>query len=194
MLIAMNRIKVRNRIYNIHCKSIFIVLVFTIIFISIELPKTNAQRDRGALYGEIDGMEIFDPDLPLGFRKYDRITVDVNITSGGPADIYLLKESEYKKLEENLSFKATVSKERANHTKFKWEKLDDKTYYLVIDNMDNAHTNDAIPTDLTYNYTADIEERHHDVEMRHILIAGVIIALVIIIITIVALVVILKRR
>lgn len=185
----------RSRNNYFHLKSISIILVLFLFIVCTGIPKANAQREKGVEYEGIDGMKIVDPDLAAGFRKYDRITVEVNITSGGPVDIYLLKESEYKKLEENVSFKASISKEHVNHTRFKWEKPDDKTYYLVIDNKDNAHTNDAVPiSDVTYNYTADIEERHNDVIRKHMVIVGVIIAIVIIIVTIVAIIFIIKRR
>ena len=184
----------RKKNYNLHVKSIFILLLlcFTIIFIGI--PEANAVREKYLEYNEIDGMEIIDPDLAGGFRKYDRISVEVNITSGGPVDVYLLKESDYNKLVENVSFKASITKEKVNHTKFKWEKPDDKTYFLVIDNKDNAHPNDAVPTsNVNYNYSADIEERHNDVIRQNMIMGGVLVAIAIVIVTIVVILYIKKR-
>jgi hypothetical protein len=171
-----------------------VLIILSLLVLCVGFLISSAGAANIAEYGRIDAMEIVDPDLPAGFRKYDRITVEVNITQGGPGDVYLLKKSEYVKLNDNEPFKPAVAKERINHTKFTWEKPDDDTYYLVIDNQDNARGNDAIPyEDITYEYTAPIEERHNEVISQQIWMTGLIIAIIIIAATILVVLRILRR-
>lgn len=116
---------------SLQLRTTSVLIMLSLLVLCMGFQISNAGATRSAEYGEIDAMEIADPDLPLGFRKYDKITVEVNITQGGPGDVYLLKESEYEKLAANEPFKAAITRERINHTKFNWEKPDDSTYYLV---------------------------------------------------------------
>ena len=124
---------------------------------------------------------IASPDYLIPFEEYDRITVDINVTSGGPVDVYILRSDEYEKFQKNESFKAEFSRERVNKTSFRWEKDSDYPYmYLVVDNTDNAHTNDAVPdSDVQFEYSYYITERHHDVEMQQFWMKAIVVLAII---------------
>lgn len=77
--------------------------------------------------------------------KGDDLSVSVTIDWDELGDIYIMTWPEVKRLQANETFKAQVYKERINNVTFKWHQPDDKTYYLVIDNMDNARPDDAAP-------------------------------------------------
>jgi hypothetical protein len=159
-------------------------------------PPAEAEEPRIKWIGmdSHDGMEVVDPDIALGFRKWDRLHVEVWVVSGGPVDVYMMNSKQYGKYADGGSFKAEVKKENTEHTKFTFENPDDSTWYLVIDNMDNARSGDAIPTsDVEYQYVADIEERHQEVELQQIYMTGAAVAAIIIIATVVYVMRILKR-
>lgn len=111
---------------------------------------------------------IASPDYIPPFKEYDRITVEINVTSEQGVDVYILRSDEFQKYQENESFKAEFSRERVNRTSFRWEKDSDYPYmYLLVDNSDNAHSNDAIPNGTAYiSYSYFITERHQEVKMR----------------------------
>lgn len=166
------------------------LLILVVIFgIILHTEPIVGQREKGVSFNSYDGMEIADPDIPA-FQKYDRIDVEVTITSGGPVDVYIISEGQYKIYEEGGDFKSKISRERVNHTEFVFENPDSGTYFLVIDNIDNSRKNDAVPyDDVTYTYTAPIEERHHKVIMRNIWIGGIVAALIVVIVFVVWLII-----
>lgn len=111
---------------------------------------------------------IASPDYLIPFEEYDWITVEINVTSDRPVDVYILRSNEFERYQANESFRTEFSRERVNRTSFKWEKDSDYPYmYLLVDNSDNAHSNDAIPNGTAYlSYSYFITERNHEVTMR----------------------------
>ena len=166
-------------------KILSLVFLFLITTISLWAPPAGAQSEKMVGEGEVDGMWITDPDIALGFREYDRIDVEVTVTSGGPIDVYILSERQWEKFEAKESFKPKVAKENTEHTTFTFENPDGGEYFLVIDNSDNPRDNDAQPTgDVYYTYTAPIEERHQEVTLAKIRNWGIFIAILIVVATI----------
>jgi hypothetical protein len=155
----------------------------------------TAQPPKYIEKGYHDGFLIVDPDIPAGFRQYDRIHVEVTVSSGGRVDVYIMSDREYNKYNDGKDFKVKVAKEKVEHTTFMFENPDGSDYYLVIDNMDNSRKSDAIPTDnVYYNYTSPIEERHNEVVTMQIYMWGGIAAGIIIVLTIIVVIYIRKRH
>ena len=161
------------------------VIIMMISLLLICPVPARGQNEKWVVFEDYDGMHITAPDI-IEFTRYDRINVEVTVTSGEPVDVYLLSEKEYQKYTEGEKFKTEIGKQRVNHTKFEWENPESGNYYLVIDNIDNIRDNDAVPYDeVTYTYTAPIEERHHEVIMIQKWIGGAIAAVLVIIIFVV---------
>jgi len=160
------------------------LLALYLIVMSTGFPAVSARSYKTLEYGDSQSWAIAPPDSGNRFRKWDIITVDVNVTSGGPIDVYFMKTSEYDKLQANESFKTVVSKQGVNKTSFEWKKDDDEDeyYVLAIDNRDNARSNDAIPTsDIEYNFETEVDERHQQVILRMIWLSGAAVGVLIVV-------------
>jgi hypothetical protein len=154
-----------------------------------------AQPPKYVEKGYHDGFLITDPDIGAGFRQYDRIDVEVTVSSGGSVDVYIMSKRQYVNYDNGEDFKPKVAKEKVEHTTFTFENPDGGDYYLVIDNKDNNRKSDAVPTDnVFYNYTSPIEERHNEVVRNRMYMWGAIAAGIIIAFTIIAIIIIRKKN
>ena len=170
---------------------VWLCILSSLLLLLAPLGTVTAQQSKYVEKGYHDGFLIVDPDIGAGFREYDRIQVEVTVSSGGPVDVYIMSEREYNKYNNGQDFKVEVAKEKVEHTAFMFENPDGSDYYLVIDNMDNNRGSDAVPTDnVYYNYSSPIEERHNDVIRKQMymwggIVAGIIIAVIIIVVIII---------
>ena len=173
---------------------VWLCILSLLLLLLVPLGTVTAQPPKDVESGSHDGFLITDPDIAGGFREYDRIKVEVTVSSGGPVDVYIMSETEYLKYDGGWEFKPDVAKEKVVHTTFTFENPDGNEYYLVIDNKDNLRSNDAVPTaNVNYNYTSPIEERHNDVVRMRIWIGGGIAAGIVIVISIIVIAIIYKK-
>lgn len=162
-----------------------IVLLFYLLLMTMAIP-VSGDNEFSNIHIREDGWFIKEIGYDHPFEKYDVFWAKVNVTSGGPVDVYFMKCSEANKLRNGTSFKADVNKERVNKTSFEWEKDETGKYCIVVENIDNARENDAVPSETVY---ADITFGHgdegHERAMWLIWVYGGIIGLLIIISTVV---------
>jgi len=67
----------------------------------------------------------------------------VKVTGGSPIDVYVLNEAEWQKYMDEEMFYPLASHEHVTMVDEKYEVEDDGPYYVVLDNMDNARSDDA---------------------------------------------------
>lgn len=159
---------------------LFIGLYIYFILIII-IPPVSADNEFENVYIAEDTWFVKQIGYDDPFNKYDVFWAEVNVTSGGPLDVYVLKCSEAEKLKNGTSFKAEVSKERVNITDLKWEKDKTGEFAIVVENMDNARENDAVPTGGAYAHIRfGNGNEGHERTMWLIWVVGGIIGLVII--------------
>ena len=97
--------------------------------------------------------------------KDDKLDVKLNIKSGGPGDLYVMKTSQYSNYQNGDPFLPAAHRENVNGPiTLNWTQPDDDNYYLVVDNRDNSRDTDAysrsnITYDIEYDYTSeDLDE------------------------------------
>jgi len=74
----------------------------------------------------------------------DTFRISVEEVNGLSIDVYILSSGEFEKYKNELDFKASYFRENTSSTgKTDWTCPDDQYYYLVVDNRDNAHDDDA---------------------------------------------------
>jgi hypothetical protein len=133
-----------------------------------------------------------------GLDKDEKMNVEVSVDSpaGATLDVYVLSNDEFTEYQNGQTFTPKVSHEDVSSASFKFKTPDSQTYYLVLDNMDNGRSTDAVPTgDITvdYEYTNPllaaldvVEEGIMTAMMMCIL--GIVIIVVIIIVVIVVII------
>ena len=174
---------------------VWLCVLGSLLLLLASLGTVTAQPPKSVEVGGHDGFLITDPEIAAGFREYDRIDVEVIVSSGGPVDVYIMSKRQYVNYDNGEKFKPEIAKENTEHATFTFENPDGGEYYLVIDNKDNLRANDAVPKHhVYYNYTSPIEERHNDVVRMQIYIWGGIAAGIIIVITIIAIAIIYYRK
>ena len=94
--------------------------------------------------------------------KDDEYYISFDVTQGSEADIYIMTQYEYENhYSDGKDFVASFQRENILSVSAYWTQPDDQQYYLVVDNTDNAHSSDAIPTgDIAY----DIEYKNKSTE------------------------------
>jgi hypothetical protein len=124
---------------------------------------------------------------------YEDDKVDVSVTvdspSGGLVDVYILSSSEWFDYPDE-PFTPELSKESVSTTSFTFTAPEAGSYYLIIDNVDNSRSNDAIPTGsvtVDYEYEDVLAEKVEEAFWTGmwICIVGIIIIVVVIIVIIV---------
>lgn len=126
------------------------------------------------------------------------VSVDVVSPSGSQVDVYILSNTEYDKFDSGSPFTAAFERERVSSTDFTFTFPDSQNYYLVIDNSNNAHPDDAEPTgDVTINYEYDnpLSEIIEEAEtLAWMCVALVIIGIIIVIVIIVVVIVMVTKK
>lgn len=96
----------------------------------------------------------------------DEYRFSVTEVNGLVLDVYIMRDSEYRRYKNDEDFFGTYTKENTNSTgDVEWTCTDDDRYYLVVDNRDNLHDEDAHADE---NVTVNIswvnrtEKKDHD--------------------------------
>jgi hypothetical protein len=175
-------------------KALLGILVFCIVTLGLFSAGT-VSADQITKSGEV----LYDGDYDYvwlwGLSKDEKITVDVSVVSpaGAKIDVYILSQTEFNSYQSGESFTPKVTHEDISSASFKFKSPDSQVYYLVIDNMDNARSTDAVPTGevtLDYEYTdpltAAIEAFEEAGETAFMIcIMGIVIIVVVIIVIVV---------
>lgn len=123
----------------------------TLSFLVVLLPTASAdyERDWNLEIGKAGFVAIGQPSTEsVPYQKHDKAyaTVDFGNFRG---DVYIMKCNEFYNLEDGEPFKYAAAKENVTgKVKIEHVKEDDRyeVYCLVVDNMDNARSSDAVPT------------------------------------------------
>jgi len=89
-------------------------------------------------------------EATTGSDKDDEIEYDIEVVTGSQIDVYIMTESEYNQYNQGFNFNAVVTHEKVMSAKGKYEIPDDQQYYVIVDNVDNAHVTDAEPQGTVY--------------------------------------------
>jgi len=121
---------------------ILIIAVMPLLSLSFLLiPQASADNDyRTVKTGE-------SVKYGIGGDPEDTFSIDFSISNGSTADLYIMTKNEYEtNYDEGRGFNTTFEQERVDLLNDeKWTRPDDQTYYLVVDNKDNARSSDAVP-------------------------------------------------
>jgi len=113
------------------------------------VPGAEAQEEEDEGHeGDFDNLGIQNNDHwkdHIAFNdSQDKFEISVSELNGKRIDVYILRSDEYDKYEAGEDFYASYSQEDIAFTgEINWTCPDDSNYYLVVDNEDNAHTDDA---------------------------------------------------
>ncbi len=136
-------------------KALLGILVLCIVALGLFSAGIVAAEKKISKPGEV----IYEGDYEWvwlwGLSKDEKLNVDVTVVdpAGAKVDVYILTDTQYTNYQSGSSFTAKVAKEGVSSTDFSFKPSDMATYYLVIDNKDNAKTTDAVPTgDVTVDY------------------------------------------
>ncbi len=163
-----------------------VIALFILVAPSMQVAATKETRDWNVQEGSCSFHGLGHPYTLDQFRDYDVVEVFVNVSYGGPIDVYLMKAREYNKMKDGEDFTAEVSKQNTNRTRFRWQKHSDILYVIGFDNMDNAKDNDAQPYTTAYiHFSIEIDERHQDMELWAIQQWGILAGAIIIVATVV---------
>jgi hypothetical protein len=169
-------------------------LILCMIMIAMLMP-TMASAEKIKQNGQI----IYDGDYEevnlwaLALDAKIEIIVKVVSPSDAKVDVYILSLTERSNYQNGVNFNPKVAYEDISSKTFNFKNTDGGDYYLIIDNMDNSKTTDAVPTgDVTVDYEYDnplsaiIGDVEDAVETAFwICIAGIVIIVVVIIVIIV---------
>jgi hypothetical protein len=172
---------------------IIVVIFFTTVLASASV--SGQDDEKTSKEGVFIGFGDYESEMFIGLEEDEEIEVTVTVTSpvNGKVDVYILSSSEYHSRYPTKTFYPALAKENITTTTFTFECPDDQTYYLVIDNEDNARANDAVPTGsvtVDYEYDDPFAATLKDIEegfwaVWWMCIAGVVIAVVIVVVIIV---------
>ena len=135
------------------------VLFITIIFTNLA-DGTETIRNKNLDQDEHDQYYLWQ-------SKGREVDVNFLVVDGSPADVYIMSRDEYNEHYNHYSgskdFNASFQMENVTTVDATWTQPDDQTYYLIIDNENNAHSNDAKPEgniryDLEYDNSIIDEE------------------------------------
>ena len=130
----------RRQLVSIALLSLF--LLSSLAFVPAPAAADNIKRD-GTIY--------YDSYERLSIGSYsDSYTGKVKVTTNASVDVYVLTSTYAYSYPE--SFTPTKSKEKTMSAEFSMTFKAGETYYVIIDNLDNSRSTDAIPSgDVTYD-------------------------------------------
>lgn len=125
----------------------------------------------------------------------DEFSIDFNIHNGTRADVYIMTKAQYDDNYPDEDFKTSYDSERTDYLEDEyWQKPDNQTYYLVVDNLDNSRLTDENATgDISY-YINSVNETELEevlgfigdiVERGILLLAGCCIVIIVVIVAVV---------
>ncbi len=120
----------------------FHILLFIILFLLILNPHAEGESDEENYTIEVENYYY---DFFVVNRK-DTIRYNVTVEEGERIDVYIMSASEYEKYEIDEDFSTVVSHERELYFDGEFVVPDNQNYYFIVDNLDNAHNNDAPPS------------------------------------------------
>ena len=119
------------------------------------------------------------------FWNYDDKTVDVEVTSDKPVDVYIMSNANYIFGGTNFAG-ASYKEEGVTSTSFTYEITDEQAYYLVIHNPNNeSATVDYAYSDFTEEILDDVEDAIFTGLMFCLIIIVVIVVVIIVIIVVI---------
>ena len=92
--------------------------------------------------------------------------IEFTIIEGTNGDLYIMTGDEFNRYQNNESFSTVLSSENTLSYKGSWTAPDGNNYYLIIDNLDNAHSADAKPEGDIY-YDLGIEEENDETNVSY---------------------------
>jgi len=115
-------------------------------------------------FSEVSAEENRNEEVGEGYKYYyvftetgEQVNYEVYVTEGKEIDVYILTKLEKNDYEDGKDFNASKMHENILTVQSKYRITDNQTYYIVIDNQDNAHENDAIyEQDVTYDFIVDV--------------------------------------
>lgn len=137
----------------------FVILTLVVLSFCLNLvPEADAQDYKKTDILADGSFHRFDVTNLTDNSKH--LQVNVVISDGKRCDVYIMNHDEYEYYRDGRDFDTYKSKENQNSIDFSWAQYQaNKTFYLVIDNKDNAHANDAEPNgDLTYALEYKVEK------------------------------------
>ncbi len=140
-------------------RSLFVVSCLLFLTGLLLFPFASAYENSGTLR---EG-QLFRRDVSGESDSSKYLEIRINFTYGKLGDVYILTHDEYDNLSAGRDFEAAKEFERRSSFGFSWMQKDDDNYYLVIDNADNAHPNDARPNgDLSFEIEYHQEDYKDD--------------------------------
>jgi len=118
----------------------------------------------------------------------EELRIEFNLDEGTAVDVYIMTTEEYNNYKNGQPFSASFSQENTTGFDKKWKQPSDQNYNIVVDNWDNEHSTDAVPTgDVVYDikYDEDWDEMEDWLEAMGYTVmvcCGLIIALILVII------------
>lgn len=176
-------------------KNVMLILTFLSLIMCALIPlKVDAETTYNDVEIERDNHEAY--YLWLFISKGNTVTVDVTCNDDTLIDVYIMRDSEYDKYDGNYSnsFTTMVAYEKIKAKNFEWKVPDDDTYWIVIDNVDNSRTTDAVPR---MNVTIDIEydtDFGKELEEAVETICYIIIAIIVIIVVVIIVVIVVMKK
>jgi hypothetical protein len=94
-------------------------------------------------------------DMLLGASSGTAIQIDVSVKTppGAHVDVYIIPYDQFSYYTSGRAFNVSVARENVNSVSFSLTDPDSNSYYLIVDNMNNARASDAINTT---NVTVDV--------------------------------------
>ena len=155
--------------------------MFVVCSLQLSPFVSSFEDSRTLASGEYHGYDI------TGYSDSSKYLVfDLDVLGSVDLDIYILNSTEYTNYGRGADFNAIKEYERTLDRNFSWMQRESGDHYLVIDNKDNAHSNDARPTgDISYTmgyHTEDYKDGSHSLLWMYVCLAGFLLAVFIVII------------
>lgn len=84
----------------------------------------------------------------LHSEKNDTVQFILDVYVGGNVDIYIMTSYQFRnRYEEDKEFNTSFEREHVSYLNGTWIELGHDSYYMIIDNKDNAHPDDAVSND-----------------------------------------------
>jgi hypothetical protein len=139
-------------------KNIIVISLLILTALIILAPVSQARSYENTVIGEDDHWRYLfvKGDALDDDRKY---SITVNGSNARYFDVYILDAEQYDRYRSGMNFREEIGKENITAVeKMKFtSKIDGPSYYLVVDNMDNAHPGDAYANE-TISVNVFIEE------------------------------------
>jgi hypothetical protein len=142
--------------------SLVVIVLFIIFVVAIFVASWNRLPEKYEIRIEDEflGMNETESYSPKTYNN-DYIRFSIQVTQGGPVDVYIIKGSEIAKYRDGEEFTSVLARENVTRADGELHVVTFASHVLFIDNQDNTRDSDAVPEGpVNYTLTYSVHDPH----------------------------------